>query len=169
MSAPPLPEAFGNYALGEGFVEVVSPDAVNWLPQTPGWQVVGVIVAALAVHRAWRGLRRWYRNRYRREATARLRRLAQQPDSPLRPEEVNRLLKLTALAAFPREQVAALYGRAWVEFLNRQCPATAFDAEEAELLAEGPYRTAAVKGPARDRLLESSRTWIREHGNPRDD
>ena len=36
MSAPPLPEAFGNYALGD-FVEVISPASISWLPQTPGW------------------------------------------------------------------------------------------------------------------------------------
>ena len=29
MSAPPLPDIFGNYALGE-FVEVVAPNAISW-------------------------------------------------------------------------------------------------------------------------------------------
>ena len=33
VSAPPLPETFGNYALGD-FAEVVSPAAISWLPQT---------------------------------------------------------------------------------------------------------------------------------------
>lgn len=169
MSAPPLPEIFGNYALGENFAEVAAPDAISWLPQTVGWQVLGSLLLVLALYRGWRGLRRWYRNRYRREAAARLQRLAGQPDAPLPAREVNRLLKLTALAAFPRHQVAGLYGRAWIDFLNRQCAAPAFAGEPAQLLAEGTYRAVAAEGSARRQLLEASLTWVREHGNPGDD
>ena len=40
MSAPPLPDIFGNYILGD-FVEVVSPENVSWLPQTVGVGVAG--------------------------------------------------------------------------------------------------------------------------------
>ena len=53
MSAPPLPEAFGNYALGE-FVEVVSPADISWLPQTAGWTWVGIALLLFAGHRGWR-------------------------------------------------------------------------------------------------------------------
>ncbi len=168
MSAPPLPEIFGNYALGEGFAEVVPPEAVSWLPRTAGWQLLGGVLAVLLLYRGWRGLRRWYRNRYRREAAARLQRLAGQPDTPLPAGEVNKLLKLTALAAFPREEVAGLYGPAWIDWLNRQCAAPAFAGEQAELLAEGTYRAVTVEGATRRRLLETSLTWVREHGNPGD-
>ncbi len=169
MSAPPLPDIFGNYALGRDFAEVVAPDPVSWLPQTPGWQLLGVLLAGWVAYRAWRGLRRWYRNRYRREAAARLQQLAARADAPLLAGEINRLLKLTALAAFPREQVAGLHGHEWVAFLNRQCPAPAFATGEAELLAVGTYRAAPLEGPARDRLLQASLAWVRQHGNPRDD
>ena len=41
MSAPPLPDTFGNYALGD-FFEVVSPAAISWLPQTAGWAWLGL-------------------------------------------------------------------------------------------------------------------------------
>lgn len=166
MSAPPLPEIFGNYALGEAFAEVVSPEPISWLPRTAGWQVLGILLVLLVLYRGWQRLHRWYRNRYRREAAARLQRLAGQPDTPLPAREVNRLLKLTALAAFPREEVAGLYGRAWIDFLNRQCTAPAFAGEQAELLAEGTYRATVVEGPARRQLLEASLAWVREHGNP---
>ena len=71
MSAPPLPEVFGNYALGD-FVEVVSPAGVSWWPQTVGWLWLGAGLLAYLGLRLWRFLRHWYRNRYRREAIARL-------------------------------------------------------------------------------------------------
>ena len=75
MSAPPLPDAFGNYALGE-FVEVVPPPDISWWPQTTGWWWLGAVLAGFALHRGWKLLRHWYRNRYRREAAGRLQRLA---------------------------------------------------------------------------------------------
>jgi hypothetical protein len=168
VSAPPLPEAFGNYALVD-FVEVVSPAAISWLPQTTGWKVVGIALAALALYHGWRRLRHWYRNRYRREAATRLAQLARRGEGALLAADVNRLLKLTALAAFPREQVAQLHGVPWIEFLNRQCTSPPFNSAQADLLALGAYRAIAVDGADRTALVDSSLAWVREHGNPLDD
>ncbi len=168
MSAPPLPETFGNYALGD-FVEVVSPDAISWLPQTAGWRWLGLLVLLAVLYRGLKILRRWYHNRYRREATARIMDLLDDPDRPTGAGEVNHLLKLTALAAFPREQVARLSGPDWVEFLNRQCPQPAFTAQQAELLGSGSYRLEPLGRVARQDLLAASLAWIREHRNPQDD
>ena len=103
MSAPPLPEIFGNYSLGD-FVEVVSPAGISWLPQTAGWLWLAAFALAYGLHRGWRWLRHWYRNRYRREATAALAGLAEEGTSIA---QINRLLKLTALAVLLR--VALLF------------------------------------------------------------
>ena len=168
MSAPPLPDAFGNYALGD-FVEVVSPAAISWLPQTTGWKLVGIALAGLAVYHGWRRIRHWYRNRYRREAATKLAQLAGSEDGSLQAADINRLLKLTALAAFPREQVAQLHGTAWIDFLNAQCASPPFDGEPADLLALGPYRAVAIDGATRSALVTASLTWVKEHGNPLDD
>ncbi len=46
MSAPPLPDIFGNYVLGD-FVEVVSPENISWLPQTAGWVWLGAFLLAV--------------------------------------------------------------------------------------------------------------------------
>jgi hypothetical protein len=164
MSAPPLPEIFGNYALGD-FVEVVAPAGVSWWPQTAGWWWLGAALAFLVARRGWQWLRHWHRNRYRREATALLRQLAPAAAGGSLVAEVNRLLKLTALAAFPRQQVAQLSGADWVEFLNRQCPAAPFDAAQRELLALAPYRSGAPDEDSGRQLLAASLAWVREHRN----
>jgi hypothetical protein len=168
MSAPPLPEAFGNYALGD-FVEVVSPAAVSWWPQTVGWWWLGAVALAFVGHRGWRALRRWYRNRYRREASARMLHLAAAPDSATLLADINRLLKLTALAAFGREQVAPLSGEAWVRFLNAQCTEPPFSPEQGHLLALGSYTGLAVEAATGRQLLAAGLAWVREHENPLDD
>jgi len=163
-SAPPLPEAFGNYALGD-FVEVVSPQAISWLPQTIGWWWLGAALLAVFARYSWRRLRHWYRNRYRREAAARLRQLGDTADQSALVAELNRLLKLTALAAFSREQVARLSGKEWVEFLNRQCPTPPFSGEQGQLLAVGAYRTGTVAAASGQPLISACLTWVREHKN----
>lgn len=165
MSAPPLPEAFGNYALGD-FVEVVSPGAISWWPQTTGWWWLGALVGGFAARAGWRFLRRWYRNRYRREAAAHLRRLAGAADGDIAVADINRLLKLTALAAFSREQVARLSGEEWVEFLNRHCATPPFSPEQGHLLALGTYTGQPMAAESARQLLAASLAWVLGHENP---
>jgi len=168
MSAPPLPEAFGNYALGD-FVEAVAPAAISWWPQTAGWWWLGAALGAFAAHRGWKFLRRWYRNRYRREAAARLQRLAGDAAGKTLVADVNRLLKLTALVAYSRQQVARLSGEEWVNFLNRHCPTPPFSPAQGELLALAPYTGRALDAGTGGQLLAASLAWVRQHENPADD
>ena len=164
MSAPPLPETFGNYALGD-FVEVTSPAAINWLPQTQGWLWLGLILLVLLGRYGWKRLQHWYRNRYRREAATRLQQLSDKADQGAPLTELNRLLKLTALAAFPREQVASLSGDDWVAFLNGQCSSPPFSEAHGQLLAVGTYTAAAIEVETWQTLVASALTWVQEHEN----
>ena len=40
--------------------------------------------------------------------------------------EINVVLKRVALAVFPREQVAALHGEDWIQFMRSTCPGELF-------------------------------------------
>lgn len=167
MSAPPLPEIFGNYALGD-FVEVVPPDAISWLPQTTGWLWLGLALLGFGLYRGWLRLRHWYRNRYRREAEQQLQQMADMADDQDQIGEINRLLKLTAMTAFSRQQVAQLSGTAWTDFLNRKCPSAPFSAQQGEMLALGPYRNLTIDRRSTEQLITASLSWVREHENPAD-
>lgn len=165
MSAPPLPEIFGNYVLGD-LVEVVSPEAISWLPQTAGWACLGALLLVWLLRSGWRRLRYWYRNRYRREAAARLQQLAANDGDEAWLVELNKLVKLTALAAFPREQVARLSGDEWTEFLNCHCSTTPFSDEQCRLLAIGAYRHTTLEKDARQQLVAACLDWVRNHESP---
>jgi hypothetical protein len=167
MSAPELPDIFGNYALGD-FVEIVAPGPVSWWPQTAGWLWVGVFLGLMLARSLWRRWREWHRNRYRREALARLSELGQHGTDANFPGQINELLKLTALAAWSRTRVASLCGQDWVDFLNQNCQPAPFQSPLAELLATGPYATAVLDADTGRRLLAASRTWIVEHRGPAD-
>jgi hypothetical protein len=163
MSAPNLPPAFGNYALGEGFVELSFADAISWLPQTPGWWFVGTLILIWLARISWRGITQWYRDRYRREAGRRLASLERQKPGPDWLLELNRLLKLTALAAYSRERVASLSGPEWVEFLNSECPEPLFLADSKKCLAENIYGEHALTEENKSELVAASRQWIVGH------
>lgn len=165
MSLPPLPEIFGNYALGD-FNEIVSPPGIDWLPQTAGWYVVGAVLIAWASRKIWLQLKHWYRNRYRKEACNKLRQLS---DSATLVEELNRLLKLTALAAFSRQQVASLSGEEWTRFLNSQCEQPSFDNDQCQILAFGAYREQTLEQATAQHLIAASLSWIEQHKNRYDD
>ena len=164
MSAPALPEIFGNYAL-QDFAEIVSPENISWLPQTAGWLWLGLVLLGLALHYAWRALKHWYRNRYRREAIDRLQALAGLIESSELVAEINRVLKITALVAYSREAVAKLSGDDWAQFLNRQCEQPPFNTAQLELLATAAYRGQMAGG--QQQLLQASVQWVEQHQTPK--
>ncbi|MCX2978406.1 DUF4381 domain-containing protein [Candidatus Marimicrobium litorale] len=164
MSAPPLPDIFGNYILGD-FVEVVSPVSVSWLPQTAGWACLGALLGGLFLFRGAKRLRRWHHNRYRREA---IDRLVHTTDQSFSIVALNKLLKLTALSAFPREQVARLSGEEWVSFLNRQCESSPFSPALGKIIADGAYRQSQLTHSTREELVAAALSWIRDHKSPHD-
>ncbi|MEZ5504127.1 MAG: DUF4381 domain-containing protein [Halioglobus sp.] len=162
MSAPPLPEVFGNYALGD-FVEAVPPADISWFPQTAGWTWLAALLLAYLLRRGWRSLVHWYRNRYRREAIALLQQLDNSANGDAWLTELNKLLKLAALAAFPRERVARLSGEEWVRFLNSRCTPAPFSAEQGKLLSIGTYNRTKLTEMSRQQLLAASLNWLRNH------
>lgn len=159
MSAPPLPETFGNYALGD-FVEVVSPAGVSWLPQTVGWWLIAGLLIVYLSRWTWRLLTHWYRNRYRKEALNRLSRISPSDNYLV---ELSKLLKITAVAAYDRPETAQLTGAPWPDFLNRKCDTNPFDEELSTLLAEGVYRQVKLSEGQHDRILAAAKVWIKSH------
>jgi len=150
---------FGNTFL-DRLQEISLPEAVAWTPQTAGWYVLGALALlgllrlAVALHR------RRTANRYRRAALAQL-------GAARTPAEIAALLKRTALAAYPRAEVAGLSGEAWLDFLDRTSGTTDFTGGPGQLLADAPYQRAAEVPEAEVRdLLAASKRWIRAHRRP---
>lgn len=131
-----------------------APPPVAWWPPAPGWWLLaGLVLLGAAV--TW-----WLRRRtaLRRAALAELRRLERSElDDTRLAAALNRLLRRVALARFPRTEVAALYGEAWLRFLETR--AAGFLHGPGRVLATAPY--AADCTLQRAALLELVRQWIR--------
>jgi hypothetical protein len=147
-----------------------APEAPFW-PPAPGWWILAL---GLLVLLAWalRGLyRRAVARRRRLELVKRLERLRHQHDPEQEPQAwlagVNRLLKVTAMRAFPEQAPGVLTGAAWVAFLGGATGAgaetgTGTGPDAFSALAAGPYEPH----PDFDaRVLErAAEDWLRRHG-----
>ena len=107
-------------------------------------------------HAAWLA-RRWIRhhraNAYRRAALREITAAGQDPAA------LAEILRRTALSAFPRAEVAGLYGDAWLGFLDRAYGGTGFRDGPGRAIALAPY---APREPSAD-LAPHAAAWVRRH------
>ena len=132
---------------------VPEPEPVSMMPQTAGWYWLGGVFAVLVVLGARHLWRHWQKNAYRRQA------LAELDQSTGDPTSLATLVRRTALAAFPRQDVASLHGKDWLDFLDKSYGGTAFTTGPGRDLATAPYRQEQTSGQLKDLV----RTWIRDH------
>ncbi|MDE5460337.1 DUF4381 domain-containing protein [Bradyrhizobium sp. CSS354] len=125
-----------------GLIDIPLPPEISLWPQTWEARIAIVLLLAVVVAVLWRLVHYRRVNRYRREALAELRLMAE--TSPAGPEDLltrlTLLVRRTALAAFPREQVASLAGPAWLSFLDRSYGGQEFSQGIGRLLVSGPYQ-----------------------------
>jgi hypothetical protein len=153
-----------------GLADLVVPDPVSWRPQAWGWWVVAglLVVAALALVIRW--ARRYAADRYRREALSEWgdldARLGDDSGREAALAELAALIKRTALAAWPRAEVASLSGGAWVEFLRSHAGRARVDGPLASLLDAAEYQPASlvsVSSPDARACARAVREWIEGH------
>ncbi len=166
---PPTPTGTELEAALAPLADLVLPPSVGWWPQTWGWAVLALALALLAGLAAWRWLAVRRRNRYRRQALARLVELAaQRADKAGAVLGMVELLKRTALAAWPRTAVAELAGAEWLAFLEAHGGGTRIVPRVASLLDDAEYRPrgAQLDDAAFSELVATCRSWIENHRVP---
>lgn len=131
---------------------VPAPDPVSMMPQTVGWIWLGVAILALMFLIVRKARKHRKENAYRRQALLELRGISDPKDQAL-------LLRRTALAAYPRKDVASLYGAEWLTFLNGTCEKPAFSSEGGKALLEAPYASRPETEDIKPQVLH----WIRFH------
>ena len=151
--------------------DVASPEPVSWMPQTWGWALLAIVVIAAATWAIVRWRRRREANRYRVEALADLARLDALLADPARRGEalaaIAPLMKRTALAVWPRGDVASLSGERWIAFLRAHGPADALSGAAGRLLGDAEYRSpaslAAMSAEEAHDCARAARAWIQRH------
>jgi hypothetical protein len=134
------------------------PAAVSWWPPAPGWWAVAALVLIAYGVGCFFYVRR-RRNRWRGYALAELARLRDAaPERLVR--ELSVLLRRVAISRFPRRDVAALTGEAWLAFLDHTLgDGTAFRSGAGRVLQSGPYANDVRVDAAS--LLSLCECWIK--------
>lgn len=163
---------FGNPLL-DGLRPIEVPVPVSWWPETTGWLVVCVCVGLLVAFAALRRLRRWREDAYRREHLAEINRLLtdSKGDLGIVILQLAPLLKSAALQAYGRSDVAALSGRAWLEFLDAHYREPSdggprFLSDVGASLLRVTYERGAATELAPQtawQLIEMTKAWIAGH------
>ncbi len=150
--------------------DIVAPPSVPWWPPAPGWYGVAAIILILSVVFILRSVIHWQRGRYRREALAEFARQEKLLGDPFRRATalaaLAELLKRVALTAFPRDQVAALTGPAWFDFLDRTGSTTMFASDFGPILSRAAYDPLAATALDERETRETAalvRHWIAYH------
>ena len=162
MTEPATAPAESLVSLLDQLHDIAEPPPVSMMPATWGWAILAACLLVLLAAGVWAWFRHRRRTAYRRAALAELRALVPalaggQDAAAL--AVLDRLLRRTALAAFPRAEVATLTGTDWIAFLDRTGGQLA---PFAPALTTGPYarRIPAFDGPG---LLTAARHWIARH------
>lgn len=150
--------------------DIVAPGAVSWWPVAPGWYVISGLLLLFVAAVAWRSWRGYLGDRYRWEALQACAAIERRMSDPaLRWSglaDLGELLKRVALAAYPREQVAALTGDAWWRFLEMGTGRTGFENEIRTIMDQALYGTSEDAAPTDDMvasICSAARDWIRSH------
>lgn len=151
--------------------DIIGASPIPWWPPAPGWYAVGGGLLIGLVWAGWRLRRRWKKNAYRREAVSQLQdlttRLKQDEQRKPALRALGALVKRTALAVWPRSQIAGLSGDVWLAVLDRSGRTTEFGAGPGQLLAHIAY----APDDALDRITDSeiaalvgvTERWLRIH------
>ena len=149
-----------------GLVDIPLPPQVSLWPQTWPARILLVLVVLGLVYGTVRAVRHWRVNRYRRQALSELAGIEAHAAS-LAPADLAcalaSLLRRTALAAFPRDRVAALTGAEWLSFLDRTCGGSAFSAGAGRTIESSAYGPAPAAGADSTGQIQAVRAWIRGH------
>lgn len=125
--------------------DIILPPPVPLWPFGQGAYLLIIAIVLTMVFFAYLYKKRYRANQYRRVGLHLL-------TSAITVYDVSVILKRVALAAFPREKVASLYGDQWAIFLGETCPGC-----NVEKLRSNP------KNVADKRLLDAAALWIRNH------
>jgi hypothetical protein len=163
-----LPEA-GGQSIGKGLDlrDIHMPAEPAFWPPAPGWWLLFALICVLAFWLGRFGWHQYQRLRRRQLILSELDRLQSAGlQAPALIAAVSALLKRVALSRYPRTEVAALTGDAWLDFLDRSGGNGGFAAGPGQALAQGAYAPAVqVRDPDFDAeaLLAVARDWLRRN------
>jgi hypothetical protein len=150
--------------------ELALPPTISYMPQTWGWWLLLALVLLGGLLWAARYYWQWQRDRYRREALARLKQLqpllAEPSQQVAALRQLPELLKRVALSMPGRPAVGSLGASDWQAFLERTSRAPLpedFARQLADLAYAPDSRVQALAAGQGQQLLTLCTRWVETH------
>lgn len=142
------------------------PAPINsFWPLAPGWYTVLFLILLALILLALSARHFYLQGKAKREALQLLAHYQKDYEQgypyPLCTARISELLKRVALIYFPREKVAGLQGKAWLQFLTETSRGLHFDRLEKELL-EWPYHPIEERFADLNPLFHTAAQWIKQ-------
>jgi len=154
---------WGNASLRTIF-ETEFPEPISLIPATPGWWILFFALVGLLLRALWQRRQRYLRDRYRRDALARLATIKARLDAGAleAARELAPLLRATAIAAAGRDTISGLQGDAYGAALAELAPdQDLLPVEDLQRLAYAPLDDA--EGIDIEALIAPLERWIQQH------
>jgi len=147
--------------------DIILPEPISTLPIAIGWWILLFLSISLIIGAVWYYRQQRQRNAGKRAALKLLDQISHQYKQQTDPKHLlnalSQLLRRTAIAYFPKNKVAGLTGKAWLNFLNQHSE-TPFDHN----LIQAPYQTDIKLSPDDcQNLIARTRRWIQTTPNPK--
>ncbi len=156
------------------------PDAIGFWPPAIGWWLAFIVVIValyIFIRWAYRSVRAYQKKwGYRKAALTLLddefQAIQTQPKQS--PIPLLRLLKRTAINAYPDQNIQGLYGQAWIDCLNHQTEENYFDEQFTTIFYQQQYQNNSDltdhqtdfhfdTATQNKKLYQSIKLWIKNH------
>ncbi|MEL4308197.1 DUF4381 domain-containing protein [Joostella sp. CR20] len=146
-----IPENLKNLQLEE----IYEPQPIPFTFETVGWKILAALILLGILIAGYLFIRNYIKNAYRREAIKKL-------SEVTAVSEVLVILKMVALQTFGREEVGRLYGKSWLEFLDKTGKDVQFIPLEADI-QNSVYKNEELDAQVKQQILTNSKKWIKSH------
>ncbi|MCF7483703.1 DUF4381 domain-containing protein [Vibrio sp. J1-1] len=155
-----LPKPPGSYILSE-LHDVTVPPSISWYPQTIGWKILAAVFVLALAYIAYRFLRKWWVNRYRKEALDMISQI--NPSDSDMPKTLFSILKIVLIHIDSCN--ARLFDGAFLRKLDELEPKKqAFSDETSTLWLKSIINpNVELTNAQRVLLIEKANYWVREH------
>ena len=144
---------------------ILEPEPIKFSFDTPGWYILGILVLVAILVLTIRWIKHYRKNAYRRSAIKKLN-LINPSTSKIELGqqflELLVILKLAALKAYGRKDVATLYGKPWLIFLETKGKNTPFSSFESTV-SKAIYENTSPNAKELNEFKNLSKKWIQTH------